>query len=100
LEKARVESSAAGEDNDVFILAVSGHGMQALNQVLGETTDPYSVATIYAILHDREQAFRWLERAYQQRYRAVLNVKVDPFFDSLHGDPRFADLLRRIGLPQ
>jgi len=100
LEKARVESTAAGEDNDVFILAVSGHGKQALNQVLGEPTDPYVVAVIYAILHDREQAFRWLERAYQQRSKSVLDIKVDPFFDSLHGDPRFADLLRRIGLPQ
>jgi hypothetical protein len=100
LDKARVEFTAAGSDNDVLILAVSGHGKQALNQILDEPADPYSVAMVYAVLHDREQALRWLDRTYQQRSSALVDVKIDPFFDSLHGDPRYADLLRRIGFPQ
>jgi eukaryotic-like serine/threonine-protein kinase len=120
-EKARGEFTAAGlSDNAVLILAVSGHGKQALYQLekpagddqrtfsllrRGEkrepnSADPYFVATIYAILHDREQALRWLERAYQQHSSALTDVKIDPFFDSLHGEPRYADLVHRIGLRQ
>ena len=44
-------------------------------------------------------AFVWLDRAYKER-AGLLFVKVDPAFDSLRSDPRFGDLLHRIGFPQ
>jgi len=60
---------------------------------------PYQVAQDYARLGDKEKAFFWLDRCYQEG--AGMNfVKIDPAFDSLHSDPRFADLVRRVGLPQ
>ena len=59
---------------------------------------PYNVATVYAALGDRDQAFTWLEKAYEGRswYATVLHV--DPDLDNLHSDPRFTDLVRRIGI--
>jgi len=59
---------------------------------------PASIAAIYAGLGDKNQAFAWLEKAYADRSAWLVNLKVDPFFASLAGDPRFADLLRRVGL--
>lgn len=62
---------------------------------------PYNMATIYAGLKDKDQAFAWLSRAYDERSdNLVLFIKVDPQMDNLRSDPRFGELLRRIGLPQ
>jgi tetratricopeptide (TPR) repeat protein len=59
---------------------------------------PYDVATIYAGLGDAEQALSWLEKAYEDRSGWLgLWLKVDPKFDRLRRDPRFQDLLRRVG---
>ncbi|MBA3512916.1 MAG: protein kinase, partial [Pyrinomonadaceae bacterium] len=61
---------------------------------------PYYVAAIYTGLGDRDQAFNWLEKAYEERSGWLVNLEVEPMFDSLRSDPRFEDLLRRIGLKQ
>ena len=55
-------------------------------------------ASIYASLGDKDQAFAWLEKACQERDFGMVYLKVDPNLDSLHSDPRFADLERRVGL--
>jgi TolB-like protein/DNA-binding winged helix-turn-helix (wHTH) protein/tetratricopeptide (TPR) repeat protein len=54
----------------------------------------------YLGLDDKEQAFAWLERAYQEKSTILQLLKVHPFFDPIRGDPRFADLRRRVGLDQ
>jgi TolB-like protein/Tfp pilus assembly protein PilF len=54
----------------------------------------------YLGLGDNEQAFAWLERAYKEHSMILQYIKVHPFFDPLRGDPRFADLVRRVGLDQ
>jgi DNA-binding winged helix-turn-helix (wHTH) protein/TolB-like protein/predicted Zn-dependent protease len=59
---------------------------------------PYTIAAIYTGLGDKDQAFVWLERAFEERDIWLMNMKVDPVFNSLHSDKRFADLLRRTGL--
>ena len=59
---------------------------------------PYHIAIVYAGLRDREQAFRWLEQSYERHAVDLFTLKVEPMFDSLRSDPRFADLLRRCGL--
>ena len=51
-------------------------------------------------LQDKEQAFAWLEKAYAEQDSNIVNNKVTPEFDTLRSDPRFVDLMRRIGLPQ
>src|SRR5712692_4741255 len=58
-------------------------------------------AQIYAGLGEKDQAFEWLEKSYEDRSIANLaEIKVDPQFDPLRSDPRFQDLLRRMKLPQ
>jgi len=52
----------------------------------------------YLGLGDNEQAFAWMERAYQERSNLLQFLKVHPFFDPLRSDPRFANLVRRVGL--
>jgi hypothetical protein len=58
----------------------------------------YGVAAIHAGLGDIDQAFAWLERSLEDRDGWMVYLKVDPRFDVLHCDPRFAGLLRGIGL--
>jgi TolB-like protein/DNA-binding winged helix-turn-helix (wHTH) protein/lipoprotein NlpI len=59
-----------------------------------------SIALIYAGLGDKDQAFVWLDRAYEERAFQMQWIKIEPRWDNLRADPRFQDLLRRIGLPQ
>jgi tetratricopeptide (TPR) repeat protein len=54
----------------------------------------------YLGLDDKEQAFAWLEHAYQEKSNILQFLKVHPFFDPLRDDPRFADLVHRVGLDQ
>jgi eukaryotic-like serine/threonine-protein kinase len=62
---------------------------------------PYSYAIIYAGLGEKDQAFAWLERAYQERsYFMAVYLTTDARLDSLHADPRFAELRKRVGLPE
>jgi TolB-like protein/DNA-binding winged helix-turn-helix (wHTH) protein/Flp pilus assembly protein TadD len=60
---------------------------------------PDLVAGVYAGLGQKEEAFEWLEKAYQVHARDLLELKYEPHFASLRPDPRFTDLVRRIGLP-
>jgi TolB-like protein/DNA-binding winged helix-turn-helix (wHTH) protein/Tfp pilus assembly protein PilF len=57
------------------------------------------IAQVHAALGEMDQAFAWLEKAFQNRDGGLTLIKEIPYLDSLHGDPRFADLVRRIGLP-
>jgi len=59
---------------------------------------PYNFALIYAGLGDKDQAFAWLEKAYEEHSQQLALLKSNSHFDSLHSDPRFTDLLRRVGL--
>jgi TolB-like protein/DNA-binding winged helix-turn-helix (wHTH) protein/Flp pilus assembly protein TadD len=52
----------------------------------------------YLGLGENDQAFAWLERAYTEHSNILLFVKVHPYFDPIRGDPRFAELVRRVGL--
>jgi len=56
-------------------------------------------AMIHALLGEPDQAFEWLDKACGAREPALIYLRQAPSFESLHGDPRFHDLLRRIGIP-
>jgi hypothetical protein len=59
------------------------------------------MARIYMGLGEKDKAFEWLEKGYEERVvfgDATNDIKVDPIFDPLRSDPRFADLLRRMNL--
>ncbi|MFY9607406.1 MAG: hypothetical protein WAU45_02175 [Blastocatellia bacterium] len=62
---------------------------------------PARMAAAYARTGDTEHAFEWLEKAYNERDQLLFyNLKGDADFDSLRSDPRFANLMQRIGLAQ
>ena len=59
---------------------------------------PYHRALIHAGLGERDEAFRRLEAAHEERYPWLVLLRVEPRLDSLRADPRFADLVRRVAL--
>jgi TolB-like protein/DNA-binding winged helix-turn-helix (wHTH) protein/Tfp pilus assembly protein PilF len=63
-----------------------------------QDTPPYSVAASYAALGQKEQALRWLDRAYREHDALITFARVDPGLDPVRRDPRFAGLLRKLGL--
>lgn len=58
----------------------------------------YEIACAYATLGESDQAFEWLEVAYRNHVGSLILMKTDPKLDGVRGDPRFADLLKRMGL--
>ncbi len=61
---------------------------------------PYQIAGLYADLGDKDHAVAWLNTAYQEHDTSLVGLRTDFTMDSLRSDPRYADLVRRIGLPQ
>ena len=84
--------------------AISG-GKSAAREILVELEEtakvryvsPYDIATVYAALGEKDQAFNWLHKAYDERSDWLAYLKVNPVFDNLRSDPRFIELLRRVG---
>jgi len=84
--------------------ALSGRRSEAvklLNELKGRATPGYShaseVAVIYVSLGDMDEAMNWLEKGYAERFNP--GVLIRPGFDPLRTDPRFQDLVHRVGLP-
>jgi TolB-like protein/DNA-binding winged helix-turn-helix (wHTH) protein/tetratricopeptide (TPR) repeat protein len=71
---------------------------QEVEESKRELSGGFEMAEIFAQLGEKDQAFAWLERAYKERSFMMLYLKVAPNLDPLRSDPRFADLLRRVGL--
>ena len=87
------------------VYAASGRKDEAqkiLNQLLEESkqkyVSPYAIATLYEGLGNKDQAFAWLDRAFAEHDNNISDLSVDQEFDSLRSEPRFADLLRRLGV--
>lgn len=64
-----------------------------------EHVPPYHFAIISAGLRENDQAFNWLEKAFEKRAVDLFTLKVEPMFDNLRPDPRFDRLLKDIGFP-
>jgi tetratricopeptide (TPR) repeat protein len=56
------------------------------------------LARLCAMIGQKDEAFEWLSKAYEARVDALIWLKVDPRYDNLRSDPRFSDLLKRVGL--
>jgi eukaryotic-like serine/threonine-protein kinase len=87
-----------------YALAKSGDATQAravLDELLTASraryVAPYGIALVYNALGERDETLVWLERGFEQRDHKMNLLKVDPKWNNLHGDPRFEDLVRRIG---
>jgi TolB-like protein len=75
---------------------------QALDQLIAghAKSSAYQIGEVYAWRGDKQQAFEWLDRAYQQRDGGLADIKEDLLMASLVGDARYAALLRKMNLPQ
>ncbi|MEP6818734.1 MAG: protein kinase [bacterium] len=86
--------------------AVAGKRDEAL-KVLAELqraseqryVSPYFIALVHLGLGEDDQAFAWLQKAYEERQSYLILMKVEPVFDKVRSDPRFKDLVGRIGIP-
>ena len=88
------------------LYAVSGNKSEAektIARLKQESTrtyvNLYELALIYIGLGQNDQAFDWLEKAYRERSDQLIYLKVDPRLDPIRSDSRFADLVRRVGIP-
>jgi hypothetical protein len=88
------------------LYAVSGRKDQAL-KVIQELSDlakrkyvsSYNVGIIYLGLGEKDRGFEWLENAYRERSDLLVYLNADPRLSDVHADPRFVDLVKRVGLP-
>jgi tetratricopeptide (TPR) repeat protein len=75
---------------------------QALDELVAKHAgdSAYQIAMVYTWRGERDKAFEWLNRAYAQRDNGLVDIKWDAPMNSLHDDPHYAALLRKINLPQ
>lgn len=59
----------------------------------------YEIALIYAGIGDKNNAFEWLERSFENRDKGITYLRIDPCLDPLRADPRFQELIKRVGFP-
>jgi len=86
---------------------VTGNSSEAhkiLNQLKEQSArsylSSYCIAEIYLGLADKDHAFEWLEKAYEERARMLVMLKVEPRLDPLRSDTRFQNLLQRMNFPR
>jgi hypothetical protein len=113
IEEWKTYARLNGDPRDVEFAAALEQGYQAggwkaaLNQAIAVQlaqrkngySSPYVLAQLYADLGDKDQAFYWLDVAYRER-DSLFNLKTDFLLDPLRSDPRFAELVKKVGLPQ
>jgi tetratricopeptide (TPR) repeat protein len=85
--------AAAGKRNEAFKILDEVKGLTGTRYDLGA-----HIAAIYAALGAKDQAFAWLDNAYEAHTFVLIELKVNPMFDTLRSDPRFAELLGRMRL--
>lgn len=98
--------------NDPYLLAImgityakSGNRIEA-EKILKELLElsqqrhvqPVWIAALYMGLDQKDQAFEWLDKAYRERSTELVSLKIDPLWDDLRPDPRYPELLKKIGL--
>ena len=108
-----LEAAVALSNRNPHMLAALGHALATsgrpqeaaqLAEVLKQRAreryvPPYNLAMVYAGLNQKDEAFDWLERAYQDRSIWMIFLNVHPMFNDLRPDPRFDSLVRRMGFP-
>jgi tetratricopeptide (TPR) repeat protein len=93
LAQVAVAHASAGRKTEALQIAAQLQTISSTRYV-----SPYGMAQIYAALNDKQQTFKSLQIAYDNRAVWMSYLAVDPVFDSLRSDQRFQDLLRRVRL--
>jgi TolB-like protein len=93
--KISVDAAAACDEGDIeaarrLLLELEGY--------LGQGVDAYEIAGDYFTIGDKEKGFMWLERAYSRKEWFINFMRNHPFLDEVRTDPRYLDLLKRLGL--
>lgn len=113
IEEWKTYGKVSGDPDDVEFGAALDRGFRAsgwngaLTQAIAtlETRrktryySSYMIARLYSDLGDKEHAFQWLNIAYRERDGLLINLKTEFQWDPLRSDPRFAELIRKVGLP-
>jgi len=114
IEKFKAGGRVSGDQNDVAFAAALENGFRSANWKgavmkgievrLAQRKNVYfsasDIASLYADVGEKDQAFHWLDLAYQEHDRNLIFLKTLYLFDPLRSDSRFAELVRRVGLPQ
>jgi len=114
IEEQKVYGRLSGDEDDSDYASVMEEGFRSggwpgaltksIEALLAQRktgySSAYTIATMYAQLGDKEQAFRWLNTALQEHAEGVMGLKTDFLLDPLRSDPRFVELVRKVGLPQ
>ena len=96
------------ENTRAWLYAIAYHALgrnkesdAALRELITkyQAIDPYLIAEVYAFRNEASEAFEWLDRAYSEHDDGLVHIKVEPLLYSLHNDPRFAELLKKLKLP-
>jgi tetratricopeptide (TPR) repeat protein len=108
-QNALPEIARIGDDpTRTFLYAIAYHALgrkkqsdEALRKLIAkyQGIDPYLIAEVYAFRNQSDKAFEWLDRAYAEHDDGLISTKVEPLLKSLHSDPRFAALLKKLNLP-
>ncbi len=114
LEEYKVASQLSGDPNDSEYSAAMEQGFRSagwkgalrkgiefsLTQRKTGDSSAYSIGAMYAELGDKERAFEWLNTAFREHDGELIGLKTDYSLDFIRSDPRFAELVRKVGLPQ
>jgi TolB-like protein/DNA-binding winged helix-turn-helix (wHTH) protein len=91
----------AGSAMAYSALGAKGDSDTALAQILERYSSiPFGIALVYAFRGEADEAFKWLDRAYDQKDSLLYRIKLSPEFDRIHADPRYAAFLKKMNLPE
>jgi eukaryotic-like serine/threonine-protein kinase len=104
---AQVSDSALAKGFLGYVYAAAGKERQARKVVEGLIANiktrfvcPYEIGTTYLTLGQKDEAFTWFEKAYEERSICIYGMKFDPRLDSIRSDPRYQSLIHRVGFPK
>jgi serine/threonine-protein kinase len=92
--------SLVGQAKAQFSLGHVDASQRVLEQMIANKESPYQIAEVYGWRGEKEQAFEWAERAFEERDMSLTWLKIDTDFRSLRGDARYRALVRKMNLPE
>ena len=113
LAEYKIFGDLSGDKNEAAVASAMAEGYRSgswkaalekalpvrLQQYKSGHTEAGSIAVLYAGLGDKDNAFQWLNAAYKDREVIMIRLKTDPWLDPLRSDPRFTELIKKVGLP-
>ncbi len=99
-ESALIQGYGSGSWKGALTKGLEFSQARRKTQPSSESGSAYIIAGFYAELGEKDRAFQWFNTAYQEHDSLLLSLKTDFALDPIRSDPRFAELVRKVGLPQ